>query len=198
MKTKEVNRLLFFLRHLELLLEGQEETLELPKLLTHYTDSELREMIHWFHKESWSKNALGFIERDELEKLITTDYQVLLWTIAQLEKQTFVPIDYSQQEVDSFFRNTYNEIHYLASKDSTKWDSYDKVNYHSLRTKAGKIYKAFIILPASKRRTNPLARLEPKDFFDTREEAAKAIQAITKEKATTINDYIIDSVWLRR
>ncbi len=198
MTTRDTKRLLIFLEELELFLENQKGTIQLPYLLSHYTDSELREMIHWFHKETWSKNALGFIEREELEKLITTDYQVLLWTIAQLEKQTFVPIDYSQQEVDTFFRDTYNEIHYLASKDVTTWNSYDRSNYHSLRTKAGKIYKAFIVVPASKRRTNQLARLEPKDFFDTREEAAKAIQELTKEKATTVNDYIINSVWLRR
>ena len=198
MTIRETNRLLIFLEELELFLEHQEGTIQLPYLLSHYTDSELREMIHWFHKETWSKNALGFIEREALEKLILTDYQVLLWTRSQLKKQTFAPIDYSEEEVDEFFRNTYNEIHYLASKDVFTWNGHDTSNYQSLRTKAGRIYKAFIVFPTSKRRSIELSQLEPKDFFDTREEAMKAIQELIKEKSTTVNDYIIDSVWLRR
>ena len=119
--------------------------LKLPELLKHYTDSELREMIYFIYSDSWSKNALGFMERNALEELILTDYQVLLWTIHKFEEQMTASPEYSQDEIDDFFKRTQNEMHYLASKPVTEWDSYDYSNYRSLMVKTGTTKKVYAI-----------------------------------------------------
>lgn len=116
MKLREYKRILVFLRKLASLFETQEQKSLTSELIHHYTNSELREMIHWLYRDVWSKNALGFMERSKLIELIDDDSVLLLWTIHCIEKRMTNTPSYSTQEVDSFFQRTQNEIHYLASK----------------------------------------------------------------------------------
>ena len=86
MKLRNYKQILFFLNRLESFLESEKQDKPSLELLNHYSDSELREMIHWLYRDVWSKNALGFMERPQLLELINSNYGILLWTIYSLEK----------------------------------------------------------------------------------------------------------------
>jgi hypothetical protein len=170
--------------------------LKLTKLLLHYTDSELREMIHFIYRDSWSKNALGFMERKELEKLVLTDYQVLLWTMHQFEQQITATPNYSQSEVDAFFKRTQNELHYLASKPVEDWDDYDRSNYRSLMVKTGTTKKVYAIFTSDVLAEDVYAvTTQPSYFFDTKEEAEVEIENIIAKGEFKSDELVIHSLW---
>jgi hypothetical protein len=198
MILREQKRILFFLHALENYLEADASTIDTDELLALYTDSELRKIIHWLYNEQWSVNSLGFMNRSELVALINSNYGVLLWTIDQLEKKTVALLENTLEEVATFFQDTYNEIHYLASKPVENWNSYDQTNYRSLRLKAGATKKVFVVLPIpKKKRDKATPALLPNYLFDTEEEAAKAIEHMHQENANSTLDFRIASVWLK-
>ena len=196
MKIRTQKRILLFLKDLEGFLMDTQGDLKLPKLLLHYTDSELREMIHFIYRDSWSKNALGFMERKELEKLVLTDYQVLLWTMHQFEQQITATPNYSQSEVDAFFKRTQNELHYLASKPVEDWDDYDSSNYRSLMVKTGTTKKVYAIFTSDVLAEDVYAvTTQPSYFFDTKEEAEVEIENIIAKEEFKSDDLVIHSLW---
>ena len=197
MKLREQKRILHFLKDLASFLESNEGSIKLAKLLSLYTDSELRELIHWIYKDIWSKNALGFMDRKELEKLVLTDYQVLLWTIEQLEQKMTAHPEYSQVSIDDFFARTQNEIHYLASKPVLEWDSYDYANYQSLMKKTGTTKRVYAIFTSNVLAEDVYAvTTKPSYFFDTEEEAKAEITNIVAEGKFTADDLVVHSLWL--
>lgn len=197
MKLREQKRILYFLKDLESFLETNEGSIKLAELLSLYTNSELRELIHWIYKDTWSKNALGFMERKELEKLILTDYQVLQWTIEQLEQKMTAHPEYSQVSIDDFFARTQNEIHYLASKPVLAWDDYDYANYQSLMKKTGTTKKVYAIFTSSVLAEDVYAiTTQPSYFFDTEEEAEAEITNIVAEGKFTEDGLVVHSLWL--
>ena len=197
MNLKTYKRILFFLNDLSNFIETPGNTKLSQELIKHFTDSELRKMIYWLYKDVWSKNALGFMERDKLLELINGDVVVLEWTIYELEKQMTAISDSSQEEVDAFFIKTQNEIHYLASKPVENWDEYDTSNYRSLLLKTGKAKKVYAIFTSDVLAEDVYAvTTKPSYFFDTKEEAEAEIDNIIIEEKFTRDELVIHSLWL--
>lgn len=197
MKLREYKRVILLLQKLEFLLDTGTESKLSEELIKHYTDSELREIIHWLYKDVWSKNALGFKNRPELIELINADYGVLLWTINQLEASMTRAPSYSQANVSTFFERTNNEIHYLASKPVEQWDEYDTSNYRSLLMKTGTTKKVYAIFNSDVLKEDVYAvTTKPSYFFDTKEEAEKEINSIVAEGKFTKEELVIHSLWL--
>lgn len=197
MKLRDYKRILFFLKDLDGFMETAGRTQLSEALITHYTDSELREMIHWLYRNVWSKNALGFMERSKLIELINGDYSVLLWTIHCLEKRMTETPNISQKDVEAFFQRTNNEIHYLASKPVIEWDEYDVSNYRSLLVKTGTTKKVFAIFTSDVLAEDVYAvTTKPSYFFDTKEEAEAEIINIIAEEKFIKEDLVVHSLWL--
>ena len=197
MKLRDYKRILFFLKDLDGFIETAGRTQLSKELINHYTDSELREMIYWLYQDVWSKNALGFMERDKLIELVNGDSVVLLWTIHSIEQRMTNMTTYSQKEVDGFFSRTNNEIHYLASKSVEDWDEYDKSNYHSLLLKTGTTKKVFAIFTSDVLAEDVHAvTTKPSYFFDTKKEAEKEITNIIAEGRFTRDELTIHKLWL--
>lgn len=197
MNLREIKRILFFLKDLENLIETPGSLKVSKELIKHFTDSELREMIFWLCKESWSKNALVFLSRNELIDLVQGDCKILLWTIVHLEKKMTDFSKHSQKEIDLFFEKTHNQIHYLASKPVEIWDEYDTSNYRSLLLKTGNAKKVYGIFTADVLAEAVYAvTTKPKFLFDTKKEAAQEIENILLEKEFTREELTIHSLWL--
>lgn len=196
MKIREHKRILMFLEDLSGMLENQKGEFDLEHLLSVYTDSELREIVHWNYKDSWSKNALGFLQRSELMDLIQTDYQVLSWTIHHLEKRLKALPNYSQDEVDAFFEKTHNETHYLADKSVEEWDEYDFTNYQQLMVKSRTATKVYGIFDSDVLAEDAHAvTTQPKFFFDTKEEAEEELERIIAEGEFSREELTIHPLW---
>lgn len=197
MNLREYKRIIFLLQKLEGLIQTGGTSKVSDDLIKHYTDSELREMVHWLFKESWSKNSLGFKSRPELIELIGSDYGVLLWTICQLEAGMTARPSYSQESVNDFFGRTQNEIHYLASKPVDTWDEYDTSNYQSLLIKTGTTKRVYAIFTSDVLKEDVYAvTTKPSYFFDTKEEAQDEIENIIAEGKFTRDELVIHSLWL--
>lgn len=197
MKLRNYKQILFFLQRLESFLGSEKQTSPLPELLKYYTDSELREMIHWLYRGVWSKNALGFMERSQLLELINSDYNLLLWTIHRLEKQMTSTPSVSQNEINNFFKRTQKEIHYLASKPVEHWDEYDLSNYRGLLVETGTTKRVFVIFTSDVLAEDVYAvTTKPSYFFDTKEEAEAEIKNTIAEGKFTQEDLVVHSLWL--
>lgn len=197
MNLKMYKRVLFFLNDLSKFIETPGNTKLSKELMKNFTDSELRKMIYWLYKDVWSKNALGFMEREKLLELINGDTVVLDWTIHELEQEMTAISDSSQEEVDAFFKKTQNEIHYLASKPVENWDEYDTSNYRSLLLKTGRAKKVYAIFTSDVLAEDVYAvTTKPSYFFDTKEEAKTEIQNIIAEGKFTQENLVVHSLWL--
>lgn len=197
MKLRNYKRILFFLNRLESFLESEKESKASSELASYYTDSELREIIHWLYRDVWSKNALGFMERPQLLELINSNYGILLWTIYSLEKSMTDTPNISQNDIDAFFQRTQNELHYLASKPVEEWDEYDTSNYRSLLVKTGTTKKVFAIFTSDVLAEDVYAvTTKPSYFFDTKSEAEKEIDTILLDGKFTRDELVVHSLWL--
>ncbi|WP_292942889.1 hypothetical protein [Olleya sp. UBA1516] len=197
MKLRNYKRILFFLNRLESFLESEKESNTSSELASYYTDSELREIIHWLYRDVWSKNALGFMERPQLLELINSNYGILLWTIYGLEKSMTDTPNIAQTDIDSFFQRTQNELHYLASKPVEEWDEYDTSNYRSLLVKTGTTKKVFAIFTSDVLAEDVYAvTTKPSYFFDTKAEAEEEINNILVEEKFTRDELVVHSLWL--
>lgn len=197
MKLRNYKRILFFLNRLESFLESEKELKSSSELASYYTDSELREIIHWLYRDVWSKNALGFMERPELLELINSNYGILLWTIHSLEKSMTNAPNITQNDINAFFQRTQNELHYLASKPVEEWDEYDTSNYRSLLVKTGTTKKVFAIFTSDVLAEDVYAvTTKPSYFFDTKEEAEDEIDTILLEGKFTRDELVVHSLWL--
>lgn len=197
MKLRNYKRILFFLNRLESFLESEKESKTSSELASYYTDSELREIIHWLYRDVWSKNALGFMERPQLLELINSNYGILLWTIYSLEKSMTNAPNITQSDIDTFFQRTQNELHYLASKPVEEWDEYDTSNYRSLLVKTGTTKKVFAIFTSDVLAEDVYAvTTKPSYFFDTKEEAEDEIDTILLEGKFTRDELVVHSLWL--
>lgn len=197
MKLRNYKRILFFLNRLESFLESEKESKASSELASYYTNSELREIIHWLYRDVWSKNALGFMERPQLLELINSNYGILLWTIYSLEKSMTDTPNISQNDIDAFFQRTQNELHYLASKPVEEWDEYDTSNYRSLLVKTGTTKKVFAIFTSDVLAEDVYAvTTKPSYFFDTKSEAEEEIDNILIEGKFTREELVVHSLWL--
>ena len=197
MKLRNYKRILFFLNRLESFLESKKELKTSSKLASYYTDSELREIIHWLYRDVWSKNALGFMDRPQLLELIKSNYGILLWTIYSLEKAMTDTPNIAQNDIDAFFQRTQNELHYLASKPVEEWDEYDTSNYRSLLVKTGTTKKVFAIFTSDVLAEDVYAvTTKPSYFFDTKSEAEEEIDNILVEGKFTRDELVVHSLWL--
>lgn len=197
MKLRNYKRILFFLNRLESFLESEKESKTSSELVNYYTDSELREIIHWLYRDVWSKNALGFMERPQLLELINSNYGILLWTIYSLEKSMTDTPNISQNDIDAFFQRTQNELHYLASKPIEEWDEYDTSNYRSLLVKTGTTKKVFAIFTSDVLAEDVYAvTTKPSYFFDTKSEAEEEIDTILLDGKFTRDELVVHSLWL--
>ena len=197
MKIRTIKRMLYFLKDLENTIVTPGSLNVSKELIKHFTDSELREMIFWLHKDSWSKNALGFLPRQELIDLISGDCEILRWTIYDLESKITNFPNYSQKEIDHYFEKTQNQIHYLASKPAQNWDAYDISNYRSLMIKTGTSKKVYGIFTSDVLAEDVYAvTTKPSYFFDTKEEAQAEIDNIIKQENFKRDELIIHSLWI--
>ena len=197
MKLRNYKRIIFFLNRLESFLESEKESKTSVELASYYTDSELREIIHWLYRDVWSKNALGFMERPQLLELINSNYGILLWTIYNLEKSMTDTPNISQNDIDAFFQRTQNELHYLASKPVEEWDEYDTSNYRSLLVKTGTTKKVFAIFTSDVLAEDVYAvTTKPSYFFDTKSEAEEEIDNILLDGKFTRDELVVHSLWL--
>ena len=197
MKLRNYKRIIFFLNRLESFLESKKESKTSVELASYYTDSELREIIHWLYRDVWSKNALGFMERPQLLELINSNYGILLWTIYNLEKSMTDTPNISQNDIDTFFQRTQNELHYLASKPVEEWDEYDTSNYRSLLVKTGTTKKVFAIFTSDVLAEDVYAvTTKPSYFFDTKSEAEEEIDTILLDGKFTRDELVVHSLWL--
>ncbi|MCI5050861.1 MAG: hypothetical protein MRY57_00955 [Candidatus Pacebacteria bacterium] len=196
MNLRQYKRIIFLLQKLEGLIQSNNSSKVSDDLIKHYTDTELREMVHWLFKESWSKNSLGFKSRPELIELIGSDYGVILWTICQLEAGMTATPSYTQKTVNDFFERTQNEMHYLASKPVDIWDEYDTSNYQSLLIKTGTTKRVYAIFTSDVLKKDVYAvTTKPSYFFDTKEEAQEEIKNIIAEGKFERDELVIHSLW---
>ena len=197
MNLRTYKQILFFLNDLSSFIETPGNAKLSKELIKHFTDSELRKMIYWLYKDVWSENALGFMERDKLLELINGDDVVLDWTIHKIEQQMTTISNYSQEEVESFFIKTQNEIHYLASKPVENWDEYDLSNYRNLLLKTGKAKKVYAVFTADVLAEDVYAvTTKPSYFFDTKKEAEAEIKSIVAEGQFTKDELVVHKLWL--
>jgi hypothetical protein len=197
MNLRTYKQILFFLNDLSSFIETPGNAKLSKELIKHFTDSELRKMIYWLYKDVWSKNALGFMEKDKLLELINGDSVVLDWTIHKIEQQMTTISNYSQEEVDSFFIKTQNEVHYLASKPVENWDEYDLSNYRNLLLKTGKAKKVYAVFTADVLAEDVYAvTTKPSYFFDTKKEAEAEIKSIVAEGQFTKDELVVHKLWL--
>lgn len=193
MTQREYKRLLFFLRSLAFFLEKAEASILSEDLLKTYNDDELNELLGWHRGEKHRRIE----NRDLLERAVGSNYLLLIWTIKKLEEQNNTFLSYSQDKVHSFFRQTQNEIHYLASKPVTEWDEYDRANYRSLTKKSGRSKKVYGIFTSDVLKEDVYAvTTKPSYFFDTKKEAEDEITSIVSESKFTEDDLVIHSLWL--
>lgn len=196
MKIRTIKRMLYFLKDLENTIVTPGSLNVSKELIKHFTDSELREMIFWLHKDSWSKNALGFLPRQELIDLISGDCEILRWTIYDLESKITNFPNYSQKEIDHYFEKTQNQMHYLASKPAQDWDEYDISNYRSLMIKTGTSKKVFGIFSSDVLAEDVYAvTTKPSYFFDTKEEAEAEIENLLRQDNFKRDELTIHSLW---
>lgn len=197
MKLRNYKQILFFLSRLESFLESEKESKTSSELASYYTDSELREIIHWLYRDVWSKNALGFMERPRLLELINNNHGILLWTIHSLEKSITDTPNMTQNNIDAFFQKTQNKLHYLASKPVEEWDEYDTSNYRNLLVKTGTTKKVFAIFTSDVLAEDVYAvTTKPSYFFDSKKEAEDEIDKILVEGKFTRDELVVHSLWL--
>lgn len=197
MKLREQKRLLVYL---EMLVEKMSQEVNIgihPKITKYLAFEDLIDIVLWTHPNTYRKELLSLKSKEELINLIEIDVNILLYTIAKIEKSMTNYVKYSPSEVSTFFKKTQNEIHYLASKPADDWDEYDKANYHSLLSKTGTAKIVYGVFTDKVLSENVYAvTTKPSYFFDSKEEAEAEIDNIIKEEKFKRDDLTVHKLWL--
>ena len=197
MKLQEHKRLVLYLALLAEKLEQEEFQFIHPVIKTLLNIEKLAQIILWLFPKKWTKEELLLKSKEELFEVIGNDVNILEYMIYTLEEQMTNTVKYSQEEVSHFFEKTQREMHYLASKPVTKWDSYDKANYHSLLKKTNSIKKVYGIFTSDVLAEDVYAvTTKPSFLFDSREEAEAEIQKILREKKFKQDELTVHKLWL--
>lgn len=196
MKIKAQKQILYFLEALQANWEGLEEHTISHELLNIFNREELEAMVLWLLPNLDESSFTGKTNAAILE-LMNCDVNVLAYFIEQWKAIMVETPKIEQEAVDDFFRKNQKELHYLASKPVTKWDRYDKSNYHALLAKTNTTKKVYAIFTSDVLAEDVYAvTTKPSYFFDTKEEAEAALANIIKEENFKAKDLTIHTLWL--
>ncbi|WP_299884393.1 hypothetical protein [uncultured Lacinutrix sp.] len=197
MKLREKRRLLVYLEVLAEQFNAEDKKGINEHIIKYFPREELINVVLWLFQTTWTKAHLEFKSDIELLDIIGSDIGILLYLINRLEKSIINYPTFEQKEVTHFFSRTNNEIHYLASKPVTKWDSYDVANYRALLVRTGTTKKVYGIFTADVLSEDVYAvTTKPSYFFDTKQEAEAEIKNIEAEGQFKAEDLTIHSLWL--
>jgi len=199
MTLRELKRIRFYLEALADVLFDENHSIIQPKVLESLTREELISIALFLYQTDWTLARLELKTDQELLKIIGDDIGVLLYISAMLHKKTIEVLSFSKTEVDFFFSNKGNPLHYLASKETAIWDEYDRSNYTALLFKAGVIRKVFGVYISSINEGD-LYKLTslPFDCFDTFKEANKELLSIAEYQKLNVKDLVVYQVWIKK
>ncbi|GGI58454.1 hypothetical protein [Winogradskyella haliclonae] len=150
----------------------------------------------WLSPERYHKNQLETFDDAKLHKALVTDYNVLLYIINKWQLRLSESISFSDEEIDALFTRTNNQMHYLYSKPTKLWDSYDRSNYISLLNKAGFTIKAYGVYSSEVKESDKyIMDSLPKKFYDTKEEAETEIARLVQNKIFNEGDLTVYSLY---
>ncbi len=192
MTLKQQRLFLYFFEVLETHLRYT-DALPLSKEVKQFlTRDECIDIILWLSPEMYHRVALEKLDDEKLHSLLVTDYNILLYIIHKWELHLSKSINFSDEEVDALFTKTNNQIHYLYTKPTSSWDSYDRSNYISLLYKAGFTIEVYGIYSSSvKEEDKYIVDSPPKKFYDTKEEAETELQRCITEENANPDSFVI-------
>ena len=142
-------------------------------------------------REGWSTYEIDIVLK-EASRL--KDYDHFFETIAShCEVKIRKP---KPSEVERILKQLSLYTHYLATKEISKWDSYDYSNFRSLKRKAGVSKKVFVIFTSDvKNEDKYIVTTTPTFFFDTEEEAQEELELMCMERKLKSSDFRIHTLW---
>ncbi|PHS65769.1 MAG: hypothetical protein COB12_06770 [Flavobacterium sp.] len=197
MTIKKLKMIVFFLKQYQTILE-KNQTQELNLMFTDFfSREELLDILeHSYFDRDLEEHKVETLENSDLLELIGEDYFLLTYLIDKTEKSITATPTFSEEEKKEFFELKNLETHYLYSKPSQEWDSYDISNYYSLLFKHGKTARVFAIFTSDVESEDKYAvTTKPSFFFDSKEEAETELKKIYKEQSFKKGDLKILSLW---
>ena len=192
MTLKQQRLLLYFFEVLEAHLRFT-DALPLSKEVKQFlTREECIDIALWLSPERYHRGELEKFDDEKLHQALVTDYNILLYIIHKWEVRLSKSITFSDAEVDALFTRTNNQIHYLYTKPTAQWDSYDRSNYIALLYKAGFTIQVYGIYSSSvKEEDKYIVDSPPKKFYDTKEEAEAELQRCITEENFKEGDLVV-------
>lgn len=166
---------------------------EVKELLTR---EECIDITLWCSPERYHRGELEAFDDKKLYAALVTDYNIVLYIIHKWELQLSQFITFSDEEIDTLFTRTNNQMHYLYTKPTSSWDNYDRNNYISLLNKAGFTILVYGIYSSSvKEEDKYIVESPPKVFYDTKEEAEAEITRLIEKENYSDGDLVIYSLY---
>lgn len=192
MTLKQQRLFVYFLEVLEAHLRFS-KSLPLSKEVKQFlTRDECVDIALWLSPERYHREQLETFDDEKLHSALVTDYNILLYIIYKWELHLSKSITLSDEEVDALFTRTNNQMHYLYSKPTSQWDSYDRSNYISLLTKAGLTIQVYGIYSSLvKEEDKYIVDSPPTKFYDTKEEAEAEIERCVTEEHASADSFVI-------
>ncbi|KGL59147.1 hypothetical protein [Polaribacter sp. Hel1_85] len=146
---------------------------------------------HVATREGWSSQEIDIVIEEALR---LNDYDHFFETLASYcEVKMRKP---KPTEVERILKQLSLYTHYLATKEISKWDSYDYSNFSSLNRKAGVSKKVFAIFTSDVTNEDKyIVTTAPTFFFDTEEEAQEELVLICEERKLKLSDLRIHTLW---
>lgn len=192
MTLKQQRLLLYFFEVLEAHLRFSQSlplSKEIKELLLR---DDCIDIILWLWPERYHTGELEKLDDQKLHEALVTDYNILLYIIYKWEVQLSKSITFSDKEIDDLFTRTHNEMHYLYSKPTKFWDSYDRSNYIALLYKAGFTIQVYGIYDAMvKEEDKYIVDSPPKKFYDTKVEAEAEITRLIEKENYNEGDLVV-------
>lgn len=197
MRIKQLKLIIFFLKELESRLKDAKHKELSDFFRGFFSKEELVEILEYtFFDKDLLEHEIEAQSNEQLLELIAEDSFILSYVIQKLESQITSWVSLTQEEVDCFFKESALESHYLFSKPTLEWDSYDVSNYHSLLSKHGKSKRVFAIFTSDVTNEQKYSvTTKPTSLFDTIEEAEQELERICIERNALKTDFVIHSLW---
>ncbi len=197
MRIKKLKLIIYFLKELESKLKDANHQDQSEFFTNFFSKQELIEILeHSFFDQDLKEHDIETLSNEQLLELVGDDSFILSFLIQKLESEITSFVTQNQEEVNHFFTSIYLENHYLFSKPTLEWDSYDVSNYHSLLSKHGKSKLVFAIFTSDVTNEQKyLVTTKPTSLFDTKEEAEQELERICKERNASKTDFVIHSLW---
>ena len=197
MNIKQQKMIVHFLKqHKEVLEKNKVQKLD-NFFKDFFSNEQLIDILeHTYFDKDLESHHIETLENSDLLELIGDDYFLLTYIIEKIENSITAIPTLSQREKNEFFESRGLELHYLYSKPTQQWDSYDVSNYYSLLFKHGKTRRVYAIFTSDVEDKDKYAvTTKPSYFFDTEKEAKTELKKIAKEKKFKKGELKIMPLW---